>query len=648
MYTQIANPAFQQTRTVRAIVFLLLILVSFALSLWGSIWLLVIAFEESVLQFVLCFLLAPLYSFGYIVARFEKTKGAAALMFSSLLVLIAFAAVAAIDRSVRFSGPGAASVDGGATADLNSGGPATTRTANRALVEAGEKSAREYATALDVATSQLASVQPAGSLPGWRSTAIKNVAVARTAGSRMYQLKLGVNEMTVLKYRVGDKVRSSLGAFKAEMTRIEAFPGQQGMFRDSLDRVEKELDLWGMKPHDDVVPELVGGPSIPPGGMPAPAGPAPAPVPGPRPGMRDRNPFRAGQPGRRSAANLEQTSQRFLAEHGGRAVTIYLTGIPANDDPARGVTAREASEAVSQRIRELAPSATHWMRQRVNSRNALFLAPVDDVEALARSIDCGTATVNGREIHLAVSPDYVAKVPRLPAESPPPGRNPGPSASNSDPGVPAGADEVERSLAQLRSSDLLTRKQAVQRLGRTFPDHRLAEVVAALLPLLENDDNFLVIDVIKTLAVWKSPESVPALIDRASDNRVFVRHEALKALAKSKDPRAVEPIVARIKEDGFQVEDALKDMGAMAEPALIERLTNPDTDVRRRACNILKVIGGKETLKAMQALPTDPEFSVQVAAREATKAIVARVGQLAPSRSRKGATDAPSRKKTTP
>ncbi len=99
--------------------------------------------------------------------------------------------------------------------------------------------------------------------------------------------------------------------------------------------------------------------------------------------------------------------------------------------------------------------------------------------------------------------------------------------------------------------------------------------MAALLPLLDQSDDFLVSDVIKALAVWKSPDAVPALIERTSDHRGFIRHEAIKALAKIKDERAVEPIVARIKEDGFEVEDALKEMGPIAEPALDRSADEP-------------------------------------------------------------------------
>jgi hypothetical protein len=217
--------------------------------------------------------------------------------------------------------------------------------------------------------------------------------------------------------------------------------------------------------------------------------------------------------------------------------------------------------------------------------------------------------------------------------------NAGATGREREPKFPPDADAVAKSLIQLKSPEISKKKEALQRLERTPPDERLAEVVATLVPLLNDDDGFLVCDAIKVLTVWKSPDGVPAVIERTSDNRFNVRHEAIKALGKLKDPRGVEPIIARLNEDGFQAVDALKAMGPIAEPALIQRLTNPDSDIRKRACEVLKEIGGRDSLKAMQALPADPDFFVRVAAKDAMKTIAARVGPL-PASDRKGTADA--------
>ena len=67
-------------------------------------------------------------------------------------------------------------------------------------------------------------------------------------------------------------------------------------------------------------------------------------------------------------------------------------------------------------------------------------------------------------------------------------------------------------------------------------------------------------------------------------------------------------------------------MGSVAEPPLITLLRNPDADLRKKACEILKFVGGSATLKAMKAMPPDPEFFVRLAAQDAIKMINLRVG----------------------
>ncbi len=165
-----------------------------------------------------------------------------------------------------------------------------------------------------------------------------------------------------------------------------------------------------------------------------------------------------------------------------------------------------------------------------------------------------------------IPPESIASVPRLPVEQPTAAVNQVRPSRKREPDIPPDADAVTRSLIQLKAFETHTKKDGLNRLMRTPPDDRLAEVVQAVMPLLEDDDGWLVGDAIKVLVVWKSREAVPGLIKCTSDNRFTVRHEAIKALGKLQDLRGVEPLILRIKEDGFQVEDALKEMGPVAEP----------------------------------------------------------------------------------
>ena len=75
---------------------------------------------------------------------------------------------------------------------------------------------------------------------------------------------------------------------------------------------------------------------------------------------------------------------------------LIFTGIPTNSDPAKGVTARDVSEAILARIRALVAGRDRtFCGSARNNRLALALSPVDDIAAFAQRIDFGTATVRG-------------------------------------------------------------------------------------------------------------------------------------------------------------------------------------------------------------------------------------------------------------
>jgi hypothetical protein len=322
--------------------------------------------------------------------------------------------------------------------------------------------------------------------------------------------------------------------------------------------------------------------------------------------------------------HLRAISNRY----GSKAVILVFTGVPANSDPARGVTSRDVLEAITQRVKALVPGIETVMNFGTDNNKALIVAPVDNPAALAQGIDFGKAALQrDTRIRVDLSPEFVASVPRLPPEPAWAAGNK-PEPRRPEVAIPAGADPVTRSLLQLKSLDMGQIKEAVHRLERTTPDHRIGEVAAALLPLLSEDDGFLVNDVIKALIVWRTPDVLPALIRRTEDNRFFVRKEAVKALGKFQDDRAIKALIAHLKEDRFEAEAALKEIGPMAEPALIARLRDPNPRIRSVACEILQEVGGADALKKMRALPVDPDLGARMAAKRAMELIAARVGRV--------------------
>jgi len=169
--------------------------------------------------------------------------------------------------------------------------------------------------------------------------------------------------------------------------------------------------------------------------------------------------------------------------------------------------------------------------------------------------------------------------------------------------------------------------EAVKRLAWGIPSGRKSEVVVAVVPLLADRDIFVVKESLETLATLKDPESITAII--ALIDRRETMHDAIETLGKMKDPRAAEAIADRLESAWPAAEKALIAMGPDAESAVIPKLRDTDSGVRRTACKVLAEIGGAETLKVMKKLPADPDFGVQIAARETMKAIAARVGNVA-------------------
>jgi hypothetical protein len=457
---------------------------------------------------------------------------------------------------------------------------------------------------------------------------------ARGAFRGSGNIDLAPNEIVALKHRVGSEVIRAMNELKGQASRIQSIPELEGFIKpDAISRIDHLIAEWTIKPGEETTPELVEPPpgsfaTGPRGGFPIAPPAMPGPFPPAMPPMG---------PPVDVVQNMERDYQAVRQQYGDRTVAILVTGLPTHGDPPAG----DVTEAISRRIKELAPEIAQGNSVYINDRFATVVAPVNDIQGLASRIDFGTVTVKDYRIEIQVDARWAANVPRKPAQ-PQPGSLAAPPPSrprSEEPEIPAGADAITRSLIELKSSDQGKRKQAVERLQRSVPDGRVDQVVEALIPLLEDDDGFLASDVAKALAVWRSPEAMAALIGRLRDNRHFVRSEAIKALGKYLELRAAEAVVTVMKEDGFAVEEALKSMGEMAEPALFPVLRSPDSGLRGHACRILAEIGGRGTLQEMQSLPPDPDLGVRMAANDAMKKISARVGPLPrPARGQSGST----------
>lgn len=209
----------------------------------------------------------------------------------------------------------------------------------------------------------------------------------------------------------------------------------------------------------------------------------------------------------------------------------------------------------------------------------------------------------------------------------------------STPEIPADADAVTRSLIELKSTEANPKMQALKRLLTTPPNDRAAEIAAAVAPLMSASGNqsFLAPDAVKVLVAWPCPESIESLCNGVSSDNILVRNESMQGLGKLKAPNGIAPILTRIVPDAYNAKLALTAYGSEAEAPLIALLKDDDYKVRAAACEILSVVGGKDTLKAMNDLPPDAHPYTMSQAKSAYLEIVKRVGPLPGTAKAKGA-----------
>lgn len=186
----------------------------------------------------------------------------------------------------------------------------------------------------------------------------------------------------------------------------------------------------------------------------------------------------------------------------------------------------------------------------------------------------------------------------------------------------ATAEDVPDLVADLKVADGQRRRSAANELAKVAPDeaHR-AEVVAALIALFADSDQFVRLDVAKALRVWGTAEQVDTWIGLLDDEAFVVRWEALAALGDLKDPRGAEAVAGRLWVDKIKANESLLAMGPAAEPAVLDVMSNPEWSVRMDACKILGEIGTEASRSKLKKAARDSNGLVRMAAAEALRSI---------------------------
>jgi hypothetical protein len=208
-----------------------------------------------------------------------------------------------------------------------------------------------------------------------------------------------------------------------------------------------------------------------------------------------------------------------------------------------------------------------------------------------------------------------------PPPAPPPAKVEVPPPVQQKPLTDADVDPI---LADLRGPDRTRRRLALERLAQSQPTARRAEVARAIEAVLaDNSDTFVHPTAAKALGVWGTPESVPLLINLVEHQNVFLRREAITALGKLKDERAAEPVARRLTDFGDRgsVIKALQELGPKAEKAVLPYLQHQDLFLRLEVCKVLKVIGTKESIPALEAATRDSNRGFANEAKAALDAV---------------------------
>jgi hypothetical protein len=189
-----------------------------------------------------------------------------------------------------------------------------------------------------------------------------------------------------------------------------------------------------------------------------------------------------------------------------------------------------------------------------------------------------------------------------------------------------GDPALDRALADLDGGDPDACLRAAEKLARMQPNQHREVVAQKLAARADLPQLFARRLVVEALGVWATPNEAPTLIKCLSHEDVPTRQAALKVIGKFRDERTLAPVVRcfRDAETRDQAEKALRDMGPMAEKEVLPFLNHQDVFVRQAAIRILRDIGTRQSVPALEAAAASDNVIVAMPAREALAAIAAR------------------------
>ena len=187
------------------------------------------------------------------------------------------------------------------------------------------------------------------------------------------------------------------------------------------------------------------------------------------------------------------------------------------------------------------------------------------------------------------------------------------------------SDDVNTVIKALKSKAPSDRYVIAYKLRVSQITNVSPEVIESALSLLSDEDSAVREIIGQVVADHGTSQDVPALLKMLKGNDA--RWAAIRGLGRLKDQRAIEPLVmliARGEPDSSTAGEALAQIGAIAEDAVLPLLQEKNVETRRIGCRVLSKIGTSKSLNPLRELMLDPNPSLNSSAAEAVRQIAVR------------------------
>jgi hypothetical protein len=181
-------------------------------------------------------------------------------------------------------------------------------------------------------------------------------------------------------------------------------------------------------------------------------------------------------------------------------------------------------------------------------------------------------------------------------------------------------------LKELNSGNPHRIMAAAMRLCMSARDDKPEPISQALCRAIKSGNPVTKPVAMRALSIWAAPSAEKTVLAAAKESNPSISGPAIAALRHLKSAAAAEAAAGALANQATRHDAAetLKAMGPVAEPYVLPYVDNNDLFVRQDVRDILSAIGGKKSLKVMQAQLAKADFSEKNQLQTAVAAIEAR------------------------